>query len=97
MRRVEIFRGDVRNFSVVGYRRQKTSRGRGWAAGGLEGVEHLMPVRGDVQNSRISIAEHLNVVGAVLLQSLYGIRYSNEHIARQKCGDVGGLLPLKNL
>jgi len=52
-------------------------------------VEHLIPVRGDVLNSRISTVEHLNVVGALLLQSVYGIRYSNEHIARQKCNDVG--------
>ena len=75
----------------------------------MEGVEYLMPVRGDVHNSRISMVDHLNVVGALLfpaylnvvgallLQSVYGIRYSNENIARQKRDEVGGLLPLKNL
>ena len=69
--------------------------GRGEGGEGGEGVEHLMNVRVDVQNSRISMVEHLNVVGALLLQSLYGICYSNENIARQKSDDVGGLLPHK--
>ena len=49
--------------------------GVGW--GGVGVVENLIPVRGDVQNLRISTVEHLYVVGALLLQIVYGIRYSN--------------------
>jgi len=57
-------------------------------------VEHLIPVRGDLQNTRISMVEHLNVVGALLLQIVYGIRHANENIPRLRCDDVGGLLRL---
>ena len=53
-------------------------------------VEHLIPVCGDVQNSRISTVEHLYVVGAHLLQIVYAIRYSNENIPRQNCDNVRG-------
>ena len=67
---------------------------RGAVGGGGWVVEHFIPVRGDVQNSRISTVEHRYVVGALLLQIAYGIRYSNENIPRQKCDDVGGLLPV---
>ena len=52
----------------------------GGAVGG--GVEHLIPVHGDVQNSRISMVDHLNVLGELLLQRIYGIRYSKEKTAR---------------
>ena len=88
MGHVDVFRGDVRNFSVFGSRHQKTRRAR------QDMVEQLVPERGDVQNSRISTAEHLDVVGALQLQRLYGICYFNEDIERQNCDDLGVLLPL---
>ena len=49
--------------------RVSTSEDKTWAR--HEEVEQLGPVRGDVHNSRISMAEHLDVVGALQLQSVY--------------------------
>ena len=57
MGRIDVFfRGDVGNFSVLGSRRQKTRPGRG-------GMGSNISCLYAVQNSRISIAEQLDVVG----------------------------------
>ena len=77
MGRVDIFRGDVPNFSVVGGAALEEG-------GGLV----LLPVRGDVYNSIMFMAERLDVVGALHPQSVYGLRYSNENIARHNCDDL---------
>ena len=49
--------------SVVDVRRQEEAR--------PGGVELFIPVLGDVQNSRIPMWEHLDVVGALQLRSIY--------------------------
>ena len=48
----------------------------------------LIPVRGDVYNRRMLMAERLDVVGALHLRSVYGLRYSNENIVRHNCDDL---------
>ena len=91
MGRVDMFRSDVRNFSSSDL---DTKRQDGGGTGVGCCITFDITASGDVQNSRISVVGHLNVIGALLLQTTYGIRYSNENIARQKCDDIGGLQPL---
>ena len=60
----------------------------GAALEGGWGGSVLIPVRGDVYNRRMLMAERLDVVGALHLRSVYGLRYSNENILRHNCDDL---------
>ena len=54
----------------------------------MGGGSVLIPVPGDAYNLRMFMAERLDMVGALHLRSVYGLRYSNENIARHNCDDL---------
>ena len=48
---------------------------------------HLVPVRGDLQNTRMSM-EEVYAVGALQLQSMYRVLYSDKNISGLTCSPV---------
>ena len=79
---------DVLTFFAATFPISRFSDIGGAALGGGGGGCVLIPIRGDVHNSKISMAERLDVVGALQRRSVIGIHYSNENIARHNCHDL---------